>query len=211
MSEDLGRIEKPTVESFGNERKLFVVPLLFTYSDAPAEFTGKISIYWDEAREHIARLEEKVGQVNRIYHEAVFIGGEKGLEILEKLSPASCRITRDKCQAGAQLEVTDDPELAEESMDWERCLMIGFISEKVARMITGFYMEATRKRYEHMASVIDSTLQPGEKAVLFIREGHSMQFPADTQVFSVSPPALDLIHRWLRDRTGEEKPESGQD
>jgi hypothetical protein len=210
MSEDLGRIEKPTVESFGGERKLFVVPLIFNYSDAPAEFTEKISIYWEEAGEHLSRMEEKVGEVNRVYHEAVFIGGEKGLETLEKLSPASCRITRDKCQAGAQLEVADDPGLAEESMDWERCLMIGFLSDKVAEMITGLYMEATRKRYEHMARVIDSTLQPGEKGVLFIREGHSMQFPRDTQVFSVSPPALDLIHRWLRDRAQQEEPESGQ-
>jgi hypothetical protein len=27
-----------------------------------------------------------------------------------------------------------------------------------------------------------------------------IQFPKDIEVFSVSPPALDEIHRWLRSR-----------
>ena len=28
-----------------------------------------------------------------------------------------------------------------------------------------------------------------------------VQFPVDIEVFSVAPPALDEIHRWLRDRS----------
>ena len=42
-------------------------------------------------------------------------------------------------------------------------------------------------------------LKPDEIAVLFIREGHMVQFPKDIEVFSVAPPALDEIQRWLRD------------
>ena len=48
-------------------------------------------------------------------------------------------------------------------------------------------------------SKIDETLKDGDVAVLFIREGHSVQFPRDIDVFSVAPPALDEIHRWIRD------------
>jgi hypothetical protein len=34
-----------------------------------------------------------------------------------------------------------------------------------------------------------------------------VQFPQDIEVFSVAPPALDEIHRWLRDRTSAKEPE----
>jgi len=201
MSDELGRMEKPTVESFGTERKLFVVPLLFLYSEAPEEYAEKVYLYWEQVRDHLARMEEKVGKINRIYHETVFTSGEKGLEILEKINRPTRDLTDEKRQQGAELEALDDQELLEESMDWERCLMLGFISPRVSRMISDFYAEASRKRYEHMARRIDETLGEGERGLLFIREGHSLQFPRNTQVFSVYPPALDLIHRWLRDRT----------
>ncbi|MBM3148882.1 MAG: hypothetical protein FJZ88_02485 [Chloroflexi bacterium] len=128
------------------------------------------------------------------------MGGEQGLEILEKLNPDSCRIVRQKCQNKALLEAVEDREMAEESMDWERCLLIGFITEKVAKKVSEFYMEAHKRRYEHIGKRIDETLKPDETAILFIREGHMVQFPKDIEVFSVAPPVLDEIHRWLRSR-----------
>ncbi|GAH60367.1 unnamed protein product, partial [marine sediment metagenome] len=36
-------------------------------------------------------------------------------------------------------------------------------------------------------------------------EGYKLQFPGDIEVFSVFPPALDEIHRWLRDRARKEQ------
>jgi hypothetical protein len=147
-----------------------------------------------------------MGRVARIYHESLSIGGEQGLEILERLNPDSCRITRQKCQNNAQLEVAEDRERAEESMDWERCLLIGFLTEKVAKKVSEFYMEAHKRRYEYIGKRIDETLKPDETAILFIREGHMVQFPKDIEVFSVAPPALDEIHRWLRSRPLTEEP-----
>ncbi|MCK4581439.1 MAG: hypothetical protein KAU10_08800, partial [Dehalococcoidia bacterium] len=43
--------------------------------------------------------------------------------------------------------------------------------------------------------------------------GHRLQFPGDIEVFSVFPPALDEIHRWVRDQTREarEKPAAGDE
>ena len=85
---------------------------------------------------------------------------------------------------------------------------MGFISQKVAKTIADFFTEAMKKRYEYIARRIDETLQDDEVAVLFIREGHRVQFPPDIEVFSVAPPALDDIHRWLRDSSrAEEKTE----
>ena len=87
---------------------------------------------------------------------------------------------------------------------------MGFISQKVAKMVSEFYVEASRKRYEHIARRIDETLKTNEVGILFIREGHLVQFPQDIEVFSVAPPALDEIHRWQRERLATEKEEESK-
>lgn len=208
MAQELGKIEKPEAEKFKHGRKLFLVPLLYSGEGAPAEYTEKFDLYWKQTAEHIGNLEAKVGKVNRVYHEAISLGGGDGLKIMEKLNPQSYQIVEQKCQSNAELEGVDDRELAEESMDWERCLLMGFMSEKVARQVSEFYAEAYRKRYEYIGERIDETLKDDEVAILFIREGHMIQFPNDVEVFSVAPPALDDIHRWLRDRASKKENES---
>ena len=210
MAEELGKIEKPEVSQFKEKRKLYLIPLLFLWEDAPTEYVEKFNLYWQQVREHIANLESKVGRVNRVYHESITVDGEEGLKTLEKLNPSVCQIARDKCQSGAQFESVEDKELAEESMDWERHLLIGFISQKVADTVSDFFAEASRKRYEHIAMRINETLKDNEVAMLFIREGHMVQFPPDLEVFSVAPPVLDEIHRWLRDRSSMEKKEQSE-
>jgi len=200
MTEELGKIEKPETKQFRDKRKLYLVPLLYSWEDAPTEYVEKFNLYWQQVREQVANLESKIGEVNRIYHESITIAGEEGLKVLEKLNPSSCQIAQDKYQNGAQVEAVEDSALAEESMDWERHLLMGFVSQKVARVVSDFFAETSRKRYEHIAKRINETLKDNEAAMLFIREGHMVQFPPDIEVFSVVPPALDEIHRWLRDR-----------
>lgn len=200
MSEELGKVEKPEAKKFEGKRKLYLVPLLYSFEGAPADYVEKYNLYWQQVKEHVGNLESKMGGVNLVYHESITITGDKGLEVLEKLSPSSCEITREKCQAGARLEVIEDAELTEETMDWERHLLMGFISEKVAKTVSELFSEASKKRFEYIASRINETLGDEETAVLFIRESHRVQFPQDIEVFSVAPPALDEIHRWMRER-----------
>ncbi len=199
MAQELGRITRPEVDSFKAERRLFLVPLVYSFADAPAEYLEKFERYWKQVEEHIANLEAKLGKVKRVYHESVSVGGEEGLKVLERLNSGSCSIIRQKCQAGAQLEALEDGKLLAECLDWERCLLLGLASEAAVQKVSQFYMEAARKRYEHISKRIDETLGEGEVAMLFIREGHMVQFPKGLDVFSVAPPALDDIHRWLRD------------
>jgi len=201
MTDELGRIEKPEAKQYRDKRRLYLVPLVYTYEGAPAEYTQKYELYWKQVQEHIRNLESRMGTVDLVYHESVTIAGDKGLEIMEKLSPMSCKITRNRRQSGAKLEVIEDEELTEETMDWERHFMMGFISHKVAKIVSDLYAEASRKRYEHIANRINETLGEDNSAILFIRENHRVQFPSDIEVFSVAPPALDEINRWLRDRS----------
>jgi hypothetical protein len=207
MAQELGKINKPEAASFKQGRKLLLVPLIYSYKDSPSEYTEKYELYWNQAVGHIANLEAKIGAVSRVYHESISLSGDDGLKIMEGLNPKSYQIVKQKCSAAATLEVIEDKELAEETIDWERCLFIGLLSDKVARKVAEFYIETSKKRYEHISKRIDETLQANEIGVLFIREGHPVQFPEDIEVFSVSPPALDEIHSWLRDRASAEEPE----
>ena len=205
MAEQLGKIEKPEAKDFTSKRKLYLIPLIFSGKEAPPEYVEKFNLYWEQVGEHVTNLEAKIGKVSHIYHESIVLAGEDGLKAMEKLSPSSCHVAREKCQSGAMFEATEDKELADESLDWERFLLMGFISQKVAEVVSQFYVEALKKRYEHVARRIDETLKADEAGVLFIREGHMVQFPQDIEVFSVAPPALDEIRRWQRDRSSTDE------
>jgi hypothetical protein len=204
MPEQLGKIERLEVEHFKQGKKLYLVPLMYSGEEAPDEYKEKCSRYWQQVTEQLTNLTSKIGKVNRVYHESIFQCGEDGMKAMERLNPRSYQIAKTQCDNGAIFETIEEKELFEEVMDWQRCLMLGFISDKVASKVSELYVEAAKKRNEFMAKKISETLKDDEAGLLFIREGHSVQFPNDIEVFSVFPPALDEIHRWYRDQAGLE-------
>jgi len=214
MPEQLGRIERLEVERFKQGRKLYLVPVLYCGEGAPDEYKERCNRYWQQVAEQLASLASKIGKVRCVYHESIFEAGEDGMKALERLNPHSYQIARAQCDNGAVLEALEDRDLFEEVTDWQRCLMLGFMSDKVADEVSGFYVEAGKKRNEFMAKKISDTLKDDEAGLLFIREGHSVQFPADMEVFTIFPPALDEMHRWLRDQAAvgvEKRAEEGEE
>jgi hypothetical protein len=208
VPEQLGKIERLEVEHFKHGKKLYLVPIVYSGEGAPDEYKVRCDRYWQQVAEQLINLMSKIGMVNRVYHESVFQSGVEGMKAVEGLNPSSYQIAKTQCDNGAIFEAIEERELFEEAMDWQRCLTLGFMSEKVASRVSEFYVEAIRKRNELMARKIGETLKDDEAGLLFIREGHSVQFPSDVEVFSIFPPALDELHRWLRDqaRSGYEKP-----
>ena len=200
MPEQLGKIERLEAERFKQGKKLYLVPLVYSGEEAPDEYKEKCSRYWQQVAEQLTNLASKIGRVNRVYHESIFQSGEDGMKATEKLNPSGYQIAKTQCENGAIFETAEEEELFEEVMDWQRCLMLGFISDKVASKVSEFYVEAAKKRNEFMAKKISETLKGDEAGLLFIREEHSVQFPSDIEVFSIFPPALDEIHRWYRDQ-----------
>ena len=199
MAEPVGKIDKPEAEQFKGSRKLYLVPMVFYGEDAPQEYKERCQRYWKQAAEQLANLEAKIGKVRRIYHESISQCGEEGVELAAKLNQECHQIAKSRCDDGATFEALEDRELFEEAMDWERCLLFGFASMKVASKVSEFYTEALRKRYDFMAKKISETLKDNEAGLLFITERHRLQFPQGVEVFTISPPALDEVHRWLRD------------
>jgi len=200
MPEQLGKIERLEAERFKQGKKLYLVPLVYSGEEAPEEYKEKCSRYWQQVAEQLSNLASKIGSVKRVYHESIFRSGDDGMKAMERLDPGGYQIAKAQCDDGATFEIIEDEELFEEVMDWQRCLMLGLISDKVASKVSQFYVEAAKKRNEFMANKISDTLRDDEGGLLFIREEHSVQFSNDIEVFSIFPPVLDEIHRWYRDR-----------
>jgi len=210
MTQELGKIEKPSVEGFKAARKLFFVPLLFTPKQLEGELFEKVFKYWDQVESQLSNLELKLGIVKRVYHELVPVGGEEGGKIIEELNSTSYGIVKARLDKGAQLEPLEDADLLTESMDWTRCLAVGLQNAKVFDKVYEAYLQSQKKRNEHIAKMIDETLKASEVGILLMREGHQVQFPADIEVFYVSPPGLEEIKRWLRTREVEAEKEAGE-
>lgn len=211
MSEPLARVERPAADSFHARRKLYLVFLVFTHDSAPQEYKDRCDRYWRQVREQLANLESKAGVVAHIYHESVYESGEAGLSLLERMHLLSHELIRPRFESGAVFEAMEDKELVAEVSDWERFMMMGCSSNRVAELVHDLYSQALKKRNEHVITSIDTTLGAGEAGLLLVGEGHRLQFPSDIEVFSVVPPALDELHRWVRDQANQHPVEDAAD
>ena len=200
MTTPLSQMPKPDAEPYRHKRKLYLVPTFFMTPDAPQEGQQLLERYWSEVRDHVNSLEGSLEQVSHVYHEAVFSEGEEGMKSVEQVNPKGHPFIKAMCQSSARLETTEDRAMLEEGSDWQRCIAMGLMSEKVLSTALEGYQSATSGRFEHIGNRIDETLKENEAGVLFIREDHRVQFPADVQVFYVAPPALDALKRWLNEQ-----------
>lgn len=198
QARELGRISRPGADQFQNRRKLILLPLLYSPATDEPEGAAALQNYWQQAQTQVAALENALGGLRHIYHESVTEGSSDGLEQMRAGDLRSHSLISLKCEAGAVLEATEDLEILLETLDLQRCLMMPMASPTVATRLQEWYAEANRRRYEHIANRIDSTLEEEGVGLLLISERHSVQFPADIEVFYVSPPALDDFRRWLQ-------------
>ncbi len=200
MSPELGKIGKPSVEEFKTGRKLYFVPLIYGSKEHPDDYLKIFNKYWKQVDDQISDLELKLGSVNKIYHELITSAGEDGFKEFKNLSEKSFEIIEKRVEKGSQLEATEDVELLTEFMDWSRCLSIGLQNHKVMEKVYESYTEASKNREEFILNHINETLKTDEIGILFMGENYKIKFPAEIEVFYVSPPALDEIKRWLRNQ-----------
>ncbi|MFA5316992.1 MAG: hypothetical protein WC369_06200 [Dehalococcoidales bacterium] len=205
MPEELGKIEKPQASQFTNSRKLYFVPLANIWPKAEKDYTELFEKYWAQVTEQLAGLEQKLGIAKKLYHEFVTDGGEEGVKIVGQINSRSAGIINEQLKRGAILEAVEDEAVLHEFMDWSRCLSIGLQSEPALSTVLQAFSEVSKKRNDQLARCIDETLGTEETGVLFMREGHQIQFAQDIQVIYIAPPALDEMKRWLRDQAAAKK------
>ncbi|MCL2281135.1 MAG: hypothetical protein FWC25_00535 [Dehalococcoidia bacterium] len=202
MPEVLGKIEKPEVSQFKNGRKIFFVPLIVTPLEETSTITDLAAKYWREVAEQLNNLESKLSQIKRIYHE--LLPSEESVKQLAIMKIGSHHIVESLITNGAVISAIEDDDIMREFLDWNLCLSLQLQSPKVFSKLYASFQEIVRQRNEHIAKCINDTLEADEKAVLFMREGHHVQFPSDVQVFYVAPPTLDILQRTLREQQENE-------
>jgi hypothetical protein len=200
---ELGKIEKPTVDELKKGRKLYYVPLVLSVGEEDIDLDLKIGKYWDQVEIHLSNLETNLGKVSCIFHEMVSQAGKEGEKTIAAICPDSLKIVRKRIDAGATLSAIEDGEILLEYMDWGRCLSIQLQSQTVFEKLYESYNKAHKARNENIAKKIDDALQSEQAGVIFMREGHQVQLPADIQVFYVAPPALDELKRFAREKQEE--------
>ena len=176
MATPITQMPKPDAGQYSGKRKLFLVPSFMMPPTLPEEGQALLDGYWSEVRDHVGSLSRSLGKVSRVYHEMVYEGGDAGMEMLEQINPRGGSFIKSLCQAGAVLEGLEDRALLEESMDWQRCIGIGLMSEKVMQLAMDGFREASEGRTRRMIERIDETLGENEAGVLCIREDHGLQF-----------------------------------
>ncbi|MBM4128552.1 MAG: hypothetical protein FJ243_00360 [Nitrospira sp.] len=195
---ELGKIEKPTAEHYKGKRKLYCVSNIYPLENAPDEYKVLFAKYWDEVAQHIERL-EPIGKVKKIFYEMIFLEGEEGLTTLSKMNERASQIIKKKVEEGGTFHPLEKREIFAPFLDWSNCLRV-VSSEEVIRKVFEFYTECLNKRLEYILSVIESNLRAEEAALLIMRDEDraKLQFPADIEVFLVTPPSYDDILKWMR-------------
>lgn len=204
MAQELTRITRPAAGNYEGKRKLLLAPLIHlpVPPDAmPAEGTEIMARYWKQVDVQVRAVQNALGSVTRVYHENTPEGGADGLGYLEASGQGSHALVKSLTDNDAVLESTESMDILAESLDLQRCLMQPLMSPTVANRLQEWFTEATRRRYDHIADTINSTLPEDETGLLLINERHQVQFPADLEVIYISPPALDEFRRWLQNWT----------
>ena len=210
MATPITQMPKPDAGQYSGERKLFLVPSFMMPPAMPEEGQALLDGYWSEVRDHVASLSRSLGRVSRVYHELVYEGGDAGMEMIEQVNPRGGSFIKSLCQAGASLEGLEDRALLEESMDWQRCISIGLMSERVMQLAMDGFREASEGRTRRMIERIDETLGENEAGVLCVSEGHSLQFPPSLKVFYVAPRSMDALKRWIEEQMRAPVPPAGE-
>ena len=131
--------------------------------------------------------------MRHIFHEMLHDDSEDGLEMMESVSPGSVKLVKYLMGSGSVLCPFEDPEMLMEMTDWQRCLSIGLVSKGVQEMASEQYRALTDARNSKVSESISTSMKEDEVGLLFISEGHTVQFSSDVQVFYVAPPSSNEL------------------
>ncbi|MGD0886098.1 MAG: hypothetical protein ABSA46_14735 [Thermodesulfovibrionales bacterium] len=197
---EIGKIERPSLESFVGKRKLYCVPSVYPFEGASEDYQGLVDRFWDEVSRHLERI-EAAGRIGKIFCEHVSSEGEGALAALAGVNSLALNVVRKKIEEGAVFIRTEDEEILGPFLDWGNCLQMVRTNE-VFTEILEFYSQLSDRRLRFIGQVISTNLSEGEAGLLIMRDEDRMklQLPEDIEIFLVVPPSYDDILRWLRAR-----------
>lgn len=200
---ELGKIEKPSAEEFAGKRKLYCVPNIIPFEDAPDEYKSLVNAYWDEIDQQLKKL-EVAGKIKKIFCESIFVQGEEALDALSRLNERALRIVQTKIREGAVFAPIEAEEIFGPFLDWAHCLNV-VRTKDVFETVMQSYKELERKRLRHMQDAINDALTAHEAGLLIMRDEDRirLELAGDIELFLVTPPTYDDIHRWVKGKMRE--------
>ncbi len=198
MSE-LGKLEKPSVDSFAGKKKIYCVPNVIIFKDLPDEYASLSNKYWTDVFMQLDKL-ESAWEIQKIFCENIYISGDEALNVLQKTNERAFELIKQKIDKGAALIPLENKELFGAFIDWRNCLGV-VRTPDIFKKVYDFYNDALNKRLEYIQNTIFDNLKDGEATLLIMEDEirAKMQFPIDIEIFLVRPPSYDDIIRWLRD------------
>ena len=196
MSDPITKIPKPRIDSYSDKRKLFLVPIYIVPKENAEEGEKILTDYWNEVAEQINSFQQKLGKILNIFHEGISTTEQKELEMLTQINEKGASYIKTLINDGANLIPTENKELIEETIDWQRCLSVGLVNPKVYEEIMSKFQNAITARYTFISKQIEENLKIENPSILLINEEHKVQFSNDIQVFYVSPPSVDKFKQW---------------
>ena len=208
---ELGRIEKPPLESFAGKRKIYAVRSVYLPQNPHEEYKSLFHEYWDEVSVQIERL-EAAGKIRKIFCEHIVSAEEDALDAFSRVNERAGHLIRKMMEEGATALPLETEEIYGPLLDWRNCLQV-VRTRKVFEQVLDFYTELINIRFQYIIDVIEKNLAEDEASLLILREEDRLrlQFPDDIEVFFVTPPSYDGILKWIRGEviTREDKEEDG--
>ena len=205
----LGSTGKTDPSRFDGKKKLLLVPLIPIFPEMEEDMSDLLDKFWSETSSQIGNIESALGTVKHIFHEMIHEEDEEGINILSQIYPRSANFIKEYINSGAKLQALEDPATWMELTDWQRCLSIGLISSKVYEIAAKGYQEVSVKRTTQLPKTISNIMGKDEVGMLFISEGHSLQFSSDTQIFYVSPPSATDLKNAMTEKLKSRQENSG--
>ncbi|MCH7643014.1 MAG: hypothetical protein IIC30_07020, partial [Chloroflexi bacterium] len=97
--EELGQIEKPDAASAVGKRNVYLVTMVSPLPGAPEGYNTRLKSYWDAIDRAVGQLEARAGMVNHIFHEAVSVSGDLGLNLVSQVNQPAWSMIKSRMEA----------------------------------------------------------------------------------------------------------------
>ncbi len=182
-------------------RKAYIVRLVQPIPELEG-FEQPLADYWAAVKTHLERQEAAIGPIKRIFAETVIGRGDDALLMLQQTNPGAHQLARSLIASGAVIEDLEDNQIFQELFDWSQCASQQLTSSKVREIVQNRHAEAAAARTEHMIKRFDEAIGAAE-AALILTISESLPLPRDIERYLISPPELDRLERWLREKVEE--------
>lgn len=196
----LGRIRKPTLDSFAGKRKLYIVRNIYLPENPPDEYEDLFHKYWDDVVLQVEKI-EAAGKIRKIFCEHIFSAEEDALDAFARLNERAVQLIRKKAAEGVGLFPLEKEEIYGPLIDWRNCLQV-VATREVFERVLDFYNGLLNMRSRYILGLIEKNLAGGEAGLLIVKEEDRalLLFPEDIEVFFVTPPSYDDILKWVREK-----------